>query len=295
MSDLKKVILSNEKPPVLLAVLAHPDDETFGTGGTLALYARKRVKVYLACATQGEVGEMDPALMRGFSSIGERRVAELRCAAEKLGLTDVFFLGYRDSGMPGSPDNHHPQALVAQPLEKVTADVVHIIRKVQPQVVVTFDPIGGYRHPDHIHIHQATTRAFHEARDPNCYPDPEGLPPFAPAKLYFQTIPHSYLRIAIPILRLIGRDPRHFGLNGDVDLVSIAEVNFPIHAVVDFRPVAAIRDEAAACHASQGGQAMSKGVMGLLSRLFRGGETYMRAYPEPQKGEKRENDLFAGL
>jgi N-acetyl-1-D-myo-inositol-2-amino-2-deoxy-alpha-D-glucopyranoside deacetylase len=295
MSDLEKVVLSNHQTPVLLAVLAHPDDETFGTGGTLALYARKGVKVYLACATQGEVGEMDPALMRGFSTIGERRVAELRCAAEKLGLTDVFFLGYRDSGMPGSPDNHHPQALVAQPLESVAADVVHIIRKVQPQVVVTFDPIGGYRHPDHIHIHQATARAFYDARNPDCPPDPEGLSPYAPAKLYFQTIPHSFLKAAVPILRLFGRDPRHFGVNGDVDLVSIAEVSFPIHTVINFRPVAAIRDEAAACHASQGGQAMSKGVMGVLSRLFRSGEAYMRAYPEPNKGEKREKDLFAGL
>lgn len=295
MTGKDNVALSNGHPPVLLAVLAHPDDETFGTGGTLALYARKGVKVYLACATRGEVGEMDPALMRGFSSIGERREAELRCAAEKLGLSDVFFLGYRDSGMPGSPDNHHPQALVAQPLEKVTAEVAHIIRKVQPQVVITFDPIGGYRHPDHIHIHQATVRAFHDGVDPNCSPDPEGLPPFTPAKLYYQTIPHNILKIAIPVMRLFGRDPRHFGINGDVDLVSIAEVSFPVHTVVNFRAVATVREEAAACHASQGGEAMAKGIMGALSRLFRSSESYMRAYPEPKKGEKRERDLFAGL
>ena len=90
---------------ILLAVLAHPDDESFGTGGTLALYAQQGAQVYLVCATRGEVGEMDPKHMRGFNSIAERREDELRCAAEKLGLTKVFFLNYRDSGMPGSPDN----------------------------------------------------------------------------------------------------------------------------------------------------------------------------------------------
>jgi N-acetyl-1-D-myo-inositol-2-amino-2-deoxy-alpha-D-glucopyranoside deacetylase len=86
----------------LLAVLAHPDDESFGMGGTLALYASRGVDVYLVCATRGEVGEADEKHLKDFSSIGEMREAELRCAAGILGLKGVFFLGYRDSGMPGS-------------------------------------------------------------------------------------------------------------------------------------------------------------------------------------------------
>jgi LmbE family N-acetylglucosaminyl deacetylase len=293
MAKLKNVSLSTGEQPVMLAVLAHPDDETFGTGGTLALYARLGVKVYLVCATRGEVGEMDPDLMRGFATIAERREAELRCAAEKLGLADVFFLGYRDSGMPGSPDNLHPNALVAQPLEKVAQDVAHYIRLVRPQVVVTFDPIGGYRHPDHIHIHQATVLGFKVAGDPAALPG--DLPAFAPRKLFFQTIPRGFLKIAVKTLQIFGRDPRKFGKNGDIDLLSLTTVSFPTHAVIDFTPVAKIRDEASACHSSQGGQSMSRGVQGLLSRLFRKTETYMRAVPEVRKGEKREVDLFAGL
>ena len=95
---------------MLLAVLAHPDDETFGMGGTLALYSRRGVDTYLICATRGEVGDMDPELMRGYDSIAERREAELRCAAGHLGLTDIIFLNYRDSGMPGSADNQNPRA-----------------------------------------------------------------------------------------------------------------------------------------------------------------------------------------
>ncbi|MCJ7585571.1 MAG: PIG-L family deacetylase, partial [Anaerolineales bacterium] len=150
--------------PVLLAVLAHPDDESFGMGGTLALYASRGVDVHLVCATRGEVGEVDD--LKGFASIAELREAELRCAAVHLGLKGVHFLDYRDSGMDGSPDNQHPNALAAQPLDEVAAKVVHYIRELHPRVVLTFDPIGGYRHPDHIAIQKATVRAFEQAANP---------------------------------------------------------------------------------------------------------------------------------
>ena len=103
---------------------------------------------------------------RDFSSVAERRESELRCAAGILGLTGVYFLGYRDSGMPGTPDNQHPNALAAQPVDEVAAKVVHYIRLLRPQVVVTHDPIGGYKHPDHIAMHRATVRAFKLASDP---------------------------------------------------------------------------------------------------------------------------------
>ena len=158
--ELKPITLKSGDQPVLLAVLAHPDDETFGTGGTLALYARRGVKVFLICATRGEVGEVDEEYMKGFKSIADRRVDELRCAAGLLGLTEVIFLDYRDSGMEGSPDNRHPEALTAQPVEAVAKTVAELIQKIRPQVLITFDPIGGYRHPDHIAIHKATVRAF---------------------------------------------------------------------------------------------------------------------------------------
>src|SRR3990172_10089795 len=178
-------------PKRLLAVLAHPDDETFGTGGTLALYARLGVEVHLVCATAGEVGEAPPDL-KGFASVGEMRKSELRCAAQTLGLTQVHFLGYRDSGMPGSPDNLHPQALAAAPLEKVAREVAALIRRIRPQVVITFDPIGGYRHPDHIAIHNATVLAFEAAGDAARFP--ASLPAYRPARLYFHTFQRPWLR-----------------------------------------------------------------------------------------------------
>jgi N-acetyl-1-D-myo-inositol-2-amino-2-deoxy-alpha-D-glucopyranoside deacetylase len=280
---------------VLLAVLAHPDDETFGMGGTLAYYSRQGVDTFLICATRGEVGDVDEKYLKGYKTIADRREAELRCAAEKLGLKDVFFLGYRDSGMPNTADNHHPLALAAQPTDKVAAEIAHYNRMLQPQVVVTFDPIGGYRHPDHIAIHNATVRAFHASKELHqAYPDAEALPLFQPQKLYYQTFPRWFLKTALTLLKVAGQDPRRFGHNHDIDLESIATVNFPIHAAIECRSVARIRDEASACHASQGGQQMSRGLQGWLRRFLSTKESYMRAYP-PASDNLRENDLFAGV
>lgn len=278
--------------PVLLAVLAHPDDESFGMGGTLAYYSRRGVDTHLICATRGEAGDVDESKLRGYKSIADRREAELRCAAGKLGLWEVTFLDYRDSGMTGSPDNHHPKALVAQPLRQIAEEIALHIRRLQPDVVVTFDPIGGYRHPDHIAVHQATVRAMDLASDPSAEAM-DGLLPFTPKKLYFQTIPRGFMRWMIRIMRLFGRDPRKFGKNRDIDLAAIAEVDFPIHAVINYREVADIRDEAAACHASQSSSSLTGGAFAWLRRMVASKELYIRAYPPPN--EKIENDLFEGI
>jgi LmbE family N-acetylglucosaminyl deacetylase len=276
----------------ILAVLAHPDDETFGTGGTLALYSRRGVDVYLICATRGEVGEMSPDLMAGFNTIGEKRENELRCAGDLLGLKSIYFLGYRDSGMPGTADNTHPQALAAQPVERVAEEVAEYIRKIKPQVVITFDPIGGYYHPDHIAIQQATVKAFSLAGEPQFSTD--GVEPYSPQKLYFQTMSRGFLRFAVRMMRLLGRDPRKFGTNHDIDMQAIAEVDFPITTKINCKEVAEIRDAASACHASQGGASMGKGIVGWLRRQSANTEVYMRAVPPHQQGDK-ETDLFAGV
>ena len=99
----------------LLFTGAHPDDETLGVGGTLAQYAAAGYKVYYVCGTRGEVGEVAPEFMQGYQTIADLRTHELKCAAEALGLAEVIYLGYRDSGMAGTEDNKHPQALAAAP------------------------------------------------------------------------------------------------------------------------------------------------------------------------------------
>lgn len=276
----------------LLAVLAHPDDETFGMGGTLALYARRGVSVHLICATRGELGEIDPEFKEKIKSAACLRTQELRCASEVLGIHHLHFLKYRDSGMPGSEANKHPKALAAQPVEKVAKEVAHLIRKIQPDVVLTFDPIGGYRHPDHIAIHQATVQAFDLAPNDD-FEDPEGLPPFQPERLYFHTISRTFLKIVVWVIRLIGQNPHEFGRNKDIDLVALTDVDFPIHAKIDNRPVKDVLEEAIKCHASQGGMKMNKGFRGFISKLFGGHhETFMQAYPQPKESQRIKRDLF---
>ena len=276
----------------LLVVLAHPDDETFGMGGTLALYARRGVEVYLVCATRGEVGEVEPERLAGFASIGELREHELCCAAEALGLRKVHFLGYRDSGMPGTADNQHPQALVQAPVEKVAAQVAAYIRELQSQVVLTFDPVGGYMHPDHIAIHNATVLGFEMAGDPKA--KGQSLPPFKPQKLYFHTMPHGFMKLAVKLMPLFGKDPSKFGKNEDIDLTAVLANDFPTNACINYKKVARFREQASACHASQGGDRTSGYLVTWLLRQISSTETFMRAVPPPVKGYV-EKDLFEGI
>jgi LmbE family N-acetylglucosaminyl deacetylase len=276
----------------LLAVLAHPDDESFGMGGTLALYARQGVEVHLVCATRGEAGDVDPQLMGSFDTIAALRESELRCAAQHLGLSGVHFLDYRDSGMAGSSDNQHPLALAAQPVEAVAAKVATYLRRLQPQVVLTFDPIGGYHHPDHIAVHHATRRAFDLAGDPAFQ---DGAAPFRPSRLYFHVIPMRFLRFALRLLPLIGSDPHHFGRNGDIDLTAIvADSDFPVHARINYRPVRAQKEAASACHASQLSGGPGFGPLRWARYLLGSTDYYMRAIP-PADHQPREKDLFAGI
>ena len=275
----------------ILAVLAHPDDESFGFGGTLALYARKGYNTYYVCATRGEAGTVDEEYMRGFSSTAEMRTDELMRAAQQLGLKDVFFLGYRDSGMPGMEENKHPDAQINHSVDEVAGRVVRYIRELKPEVVLTHDPIGGYKHPDHIHIHNATKLAFEKADDASFHPE-AGLP-FKPRALYYQVFSRGILRLSVRLMPLFGKDPTKFGRNGDVNLLELAEVDFPIHVRLDIRPVMDIKRKASAQHASQGGAQVRRGWMGLVAKIFGEREEYMRAYPPVANGKhKVSNDLF---
>ena len=277
----------------ILAVLAHPDDESFGLGGTLALYASKGYDTYLVCATRGEVGTVDEEHLNGYKDIAELRTDELMRAAKYLGLKDVYFLGYRDSGMPGMEDNQHPDAQINHPVDEVAGQVVKYIRELKPEIVLTFDPIGGYKHPDHIHVHKATVLAFEKSDDPSFHPE-AGMP-FKPRALYYQVFPRWFLKWMTRLLSLTGKDPTKWGRNGDINLKELAEVEFPVHVRLDIRSVAEIKRQAGAQHASQGGVGMRRGLMGFVSRVFGEKEDYMRAYPPINGRFRRKHDLFDGL
>ena len=275
----------------ILSVLAHPDDEAFGMGGTLALYAMRGAEVYLACATLGEAGDIPPDFLQSHASSAALRESELDCSADKLALNQVFKLGFRDSGMAGSPDNQHPDALVARPMEEVVVSIADVMRQVRPQVVLTFDPVGGYYHPDHIRVHQATLIAFERVRQELHTSDPQAL-----ARLYYHTMPKASTKFAVFWMRLQGKDPRKVGRNGDIDLVQIASQSFPAHVKINYRPVLEQREKAAACHASQGGGkkhfGLSAWIMRLLSRPV---DRFMQGFPEPGSNQRVKKDLFWGM
>ncbi len=286
-------------PRTLLALLSHPDDESFGPGGTLARYAAEGVQVHVVIATDGDAGSVAAGQGPGPGrSLAQHRQEELARAAVILGLASVWNLPYRDSGMPGQPDNHHPRALIRQPWSRLVAEMVDFIRRLRPQVVITHDPYGGYGHPDHIRVCQVATAAFHLAGDPRYCPDPtdrEPLPPHTPHRLYYFTLDKGMLRTVVWFLRLRGQDPRALGRNRDIDLVTISRWHTPIHARIPVEAYLARKEAASRAHASQysGGPGFLGALPSVLQRHFRRHECFVQAFPTPPA--RPVDDLFAGL
>lgn len=278
----------------LLVAFGHPDDESFGPAGTLARYANEGVAVHYVCATRGESGHADPELLAGYDSVAGLRTGELLCAAGHLGLSSVHFLGYRDSGMENAADNENPASLLQAPLEEVVAKIVRLVRHIRPQVVLTHDPSGGYFHPDHIKVHQATVAAFHAAGDPGRFPEQlaGGLAPYQPQKLYFTVFPRGMVQLLVRAMSLLGQDPEAFGRNGDINLKRLADVDQPVTTKIAIGPYLDVGQQAARCHASQTG-GHSGWVVRRLARLVRN-DRFTRAVP-PFAGGRVERDLFAGV
>jgi N-acetyl-1-D-myo-inositol-2-amino-2-deoxy-alpha-D-glucopyranoside deacetylase len=210
----------------LMAIFAHPDDETFSIGGTLAQIAAEDVEVTLVVATRGEEGEIAPAVDADRSSLADVREGELNCAAQALGVDRLHILGYRDSGMEGTPANEHPQAFINAPAEEVIIRLVELIREHRPEVVITFEPNGGYGHPDHIAIHRYTRQAFSAAADPDAYP--QAGEAWEASRLYYTAIPRSFFDemrqrmveygIDISELDWLDSDENHW-TDEDIDLI----------------------------------------------------------------------------
>lgn len=174
-----------DAPLTLLVVHAHPDDECLGTGGTLARYSAEGINTVLVTATRGEEGEMhdpDRTEEEARPHMAEIRTEELRRAVAILGVTHQEFLGYRDSGMVGTPANEHPDNFHNANFDEAVGRLVGMIRHHRPQVIVTYNEDGGYGHPDHLQCHKVTAAAFDAAGDPARYP--EAGPTWEPQKFY---------------------------------------------------------------------------------------------------------------
>jgi mycothiol S-conjugate amidase len=157
-------------PLCLLSVHAHPDDESSKGAGTVSRYKAEGVNTVLVCCTGGEAGDiLNPAMDRDDvkANIGAVRREELARAADIIGYDEVVMLGYRDSGMPDSESNAHPDCFAQAPLQEAVDRLATILRRTRPQVVVTYgDEQGGYPHPDHLRVHDITQPAIDRAADP---------------------------------------------------------------------------------------------------------------------------------
>jgi LmbE family N-acetylglucosaminyl deacetylase len=269
----------------ILLCFAHPDDEV-GCAPLVARCVAEGGKATLICATDGDVGDVDEKYLRDYPSIAALRRAELECAAKTAGYTELVTFGYRDSGMMGTPDNQHERSFWSAPLEEVTARVIDVMRRVRPQIVITFNTFGAYGHPDHIKINQATLAAFHQLQ----------TEPDHPQKLYYSTGPQKLLRAGILILKLFRQDPRKGGKNHDMDLQAAVEAMTPVTTRIPIAGYQPALWDAMRCHASQIQQsAFTNRVARPASRLFLRHTSFSRVYPEPQASAPIERDLFANL
>src|SRR6185295_4954284 len=189
--------MTNDHVPTLMTVHAHPDDETIGTGGTMAKALAAGRRVVLVTGTRGELGEIvvpDMDTPDNHRRLGEIRAGELERAMGALGVTEWENLGYHDSDMMGRSGNHDPRSFWRADLDEAAGRLVWLIRRYQPDVITTYNAFGGYGHPDHIRVHDVAIRAFDRAGDPAWYPEQlveGGVAVWAPAKLYEQAIPAS--------------------------------------------------------------------------------------------------------
>ena len=191
-------MVSNSKDLSGLSVLgcfAHPDDEGFGSGGTLAMLVDRGAHVTLVCATNGDVGEIsDPALATP-ENLYQVRQAELRDAMTVTGIQEVRFLHYRDSGMAGTADNDHPNSLSQAQPSRHAERLTEIMLEVKPDLVMTHDPTGAYGHPDHISVCEAVTQAFPAVVNSLASRDTSGADnPWGPRRLYYVCFPRSNFR-----------------------------------------------------------------------------------------------------
>ncbi|MBT2489247.1 N-acetyl-1-D-myo-inositol-2-amino-2-deoxy-alpha-D-glucopyranoside deacetylase [Streptomyces sp. ISL-96] len=285
----------------LLLVHAHPDDESINNGATMAKYAAEGAGVTLVTCTLGEEGEVIPPALAHLTAdrddtLGAHRIAELAAAMKELGVTDHRFLGgpgrFRDSGMMGTEQNHREGAFWAAPVDEAAAYLVEVIRSVRPQVLVTYDPDGGYGHPDHIQAHRVAMRAADLAADADFRPDLGA--PHTLAKIYWNRVPRSYAEDGFARLSAA---PVTFPATASVDDIPGVVDDTVITTEIDGTAYAAAKIAAMRAHATQ---IVVEGDFFALSNNL-GQPVLTTEFYELVRGERagspgrRETDLFAGV
>jgi N-acetyl-1-D-myo-inositol-2-amino-2-deoxy-alpha-D-glucopyranoside deacetylase len=277
----------------ILLVHAHPDDETINNGATMALYAALGAQVTLVTCTRGEEGEvLTPELTHLASSqsdaLGEHREIELANAMKALGVTDFRFLAegegkYRDSGMMGTEPNNRPDVFWQADFEEASDYLVKVIEEVKPHILITYDEIGGYGHPDHIQAHRIAMRASEKSK-------------WQIQKIYWNTIPKSVLAESMAKMKELGSD--FFGADNVDDLPFAKEDSF-VTSLIDGNSYVDAKMAAMKAHHTQ--IALDGPFFALSNNL--GLQVWGHEYYTLVKGEKsapfdangRESDLLSGV
>jgi LmbE family N-acetylglucosaminyl deacetylase len=267
--------------PCLMVVLAHPDDEAFGIGGTLARYAAEGCDVHLVCATRGEAGQIAEPELATVANLPAVRERELRCACEALGIRPPRFLDYVDGQL----------AIVHQ--GQAVGKVVRLIRELRPQVLLTFGPDGIYGHYDHIAVHRWATIACKLAAQGDCFPEQfqRGCQPHRVSRLYYQVLTQERVRATWP------DDPEPAVM---MDGVPFAVVGYPrgqITTVIDISRYLEAKLAGIQCHLTQVGRnsARVQRMRESADQPWVYEETFVLARSTASEAVGVETDLFAGL
>jgi LmbE family N-acetylglucosaminyl deacetylase len=263
----------------LLAIFAHPDDESMGMGGTLAKYAAQGVETYYVCASRGERGWFGPEVQNpGPDALGQVRTKELQNAVRVLGMKGLHFLGYTD----GDVDK-------ADPAEAIGKIAGHI-RRMRPQVVITFPPDGNYGHPDHIAVGQFTCAAVVCAADSQ-YHAPENLPTHRVLKLYYMVDPENFVNLIAPFMgdMTFPVDDQVRGETAWKEWMITTRIEMADHCRTAWRAIQ--------CHQSQlpslGGLAGMHEDAAVAVLAMQG--AFYRAFSLVNGGRNPETDLFEGI
>jgi N-acetyl-1-D-myo-inositol-2-amino-2-deoxy-alpha-D-glucopyranoside deacetylase len=286
-------MLSSYKGFRALLVHAHPDDETINNGATMAMYSALGAQVTLVTCTRGEEGEILTPELSHLSSaetdgLGQHRETELANAMRALGIKDYRFLAqgektYRDSGMMGTEPNNRPDVFWQANLEEASEYLVKVIEEVKPHILITYDEIGGYGHPDHIQAHRVAMRAAEKSD-------------WQIQKIYWNTMPKSVLAESMEKMKEIGSD--FFGAES-VDDIPFAKDDEFVHALIDGNAYVEQKMDAMKAHHTQ--IALDGPFFALSNNL--GLQVWENEFYTLVKGKKtepfdeagRESDLFAGV
>lgn len=285
----------------LLLVHAHPDDETITTGGTIAHYAQAGVEVTVLTCSLGEEGEVigdrwAHLVVDEADQLGGYRILELTRALAVLGANAPRFLGgagrWRDSGMAGTPAASNPRAFVNADRDEAVSAMVAVIRDLRPNVIIGYDPDGGYGHPDHVLVHTLVTEAFDSAGGPR-YPD--SGEPWTPQKLYWTVTGERQLRDGIAA---ISKVPPGWRLPGPGELPSVP--NETVTTSLDIAAVIDLKRQALQAHATQVSVAPSGSEYALSNNIAQpilADEQYVLVRGELGELDEsgRERDLFSGV